>query len=58
MSNFRNWYVRNQDAITWFIIGVCFMSGLSSLAVGNYTGAAINFGIAFLNYILSNTRLQ
>ncbi len=58
MSNLSNWYVRNQDAITWFVIGLCFMGGLNSLASGNYAGAILNFGIAFLNYMLTKVRLQ
>jgi hypothetical protein len=26
MNSFKNWYVGNQDAITWFIIGVLTMT--------------------------------
>lgn len=53
MNKFRQWYMNNHVEITWFIIGLCFMSGLVNLAANNYTSAAINFGIAFLNYIFN-----
>ena len=58
MSAFRMWYIKHQDAITWFIIGLCVMSGLASLAAGNYVGAAINFAIAAVNYFLSNHKMK
>lgn len=58
MTAFREWYIKHQDAITWFIIGVCAMAGLSSLAVGDYTNALINFGIAALNYFLSGYKMK
>lgn len=53
MNKFRDWYIRNSVEITWFVIGLCVMSGLVSAAAGNYTSAAINFGIAYLNYMLN-----
>lgn len=53
MSKFRYWYLSHATEITWFVIGVCFMAGLDSLARGNYGNAAINFGIAYLNYIFN-----
>lgn len=53
MNKFRDWYIRNSVEITWFVIGLCFMAGLNSLARGDHTSAAINFGIAFVNYILN-----
>jgi len=58
MSAFREWYIKHQDAITWFVIGVCVMAGLSSLAVGNYTNALVNFFIAGLNYALNSHKLK
>ena len=57
MSNFRNWYVRNQDAITWFIIGWLSMSCLDSLIRGSYVWAAIQAAIAYANYKLNDIRL-
>jgi uncharacterized MnhB-related membrane protein len=58
MSAFRTWYITHQDAITWFIIGICVMAGLSSLVVGNYVNAVINFGIAALNYFLNKHKMK
>ena len=58
MSKIRQWFVRNQDAITWFIIGICVMAGLSSLAVGNYVSAAFNFAIAAVNYFLNKHKMK
>ena len=53
MSKIYEWYLSNSTEITWFIIGVCTFSGLDSLARENYSGAAINFGLAYLNYYLN-----
>jgi hypothetical protein len=57
MSNFKNWYVSNQDAITWFIIGWLGMAGLNSLANGDYGWAAIDAVLIYTNYKLRNIRL-
>ena len=58
MSAFRTWYITHQDAITWFIIGIRVMAGLSSLAVANYVGAAFNFAIAAVNYFLNKHKMK
>ena len=58
MSAFRTWYITHQDAITWFIIGMCFGQGINSLAERNYTSAAINFAIAGLNFFLSSYKMK
>jgi uncharacterized MnhB-related membrane protein len=58
MSAFRTWYITHQDAITWFIIGICVMAGLASLVAGNYFNAVINFGIAALNYFLNKHKMK
>jgi hypothetical protein len=58
MGQFRNWYVRNQDAITWFLIGWCISAGLSDLIAGNYVSAALNFAIAYINYKTTDWRMQ
>lgn len=57
MSGFRNWYVRNQDAITWFLIGWLCWSGIDQLARGNYGWAALDFGLAYFNYKMNAVRL-
>lgn len=53
MNKFRDWYLRNYNEITWFLIGFLVMAGLTDLGDGNYTGAVISFGIAYINYIFS-----
>ena len=58
MSAFRTWYITHQDAITWFIIGICVMAGLASLVAENYVNAVINFGIAALNYFLNSHKMK
>ena len=57
MNKFRQWYVGNQDAITWFIIGFLTMQGLNELAQGDYVWAGISFVIAFANYLVRPRRL-
>lgn len=49
----RNWYLRNQKNITWFLIGWMVTSGFRSLIMGDFISAAILFAVAYLNYIMS-----
>jgi len=58
MESFRNWYVCNQDAITWFLIGWLTFAGFDSLATGSYIWAAVSFILAYFNYKLTAVRLQ
>jgi hypothetical protein len=58
MEKFKNWYVRNQDAITWFLIGWFSMQGLHEFTKGDYVWAAVSFVLAYINYRLSHIRLQ
>jgi hypothetical protein len=53
MNKFRQWYLTNQTKITWFLIGVLVLAGLQDLGVGNYVGALVLFGIAYINYKLN-----
>lgn len=57
MEAFRNWYIKYQDQISWFLIGFLVNSGLTALAEEHYLSALLSFGIAYLNYILTRTRL-
>jgi hypothetical protein len=57
MNAFKQWYIRNQDAITWFLIGWLTMGGLDSLAQGNYIWAAVSFALAYVNYIFRQVKL-
>jgi hypothetical protein len=52
MNSFKNWYVRNQDAISWFIIGWLSFACLDALAEGRYVWAAFNAALVWLNYKL------
>lgn len=58
MNNFRNWYVRNQDAITWFIIGWLSLNCVNNLAKGEFIWAAVDLLIIWLNVKLINVRLS
>jgi hypothetical protein len=58
MNSLKNWYVDNQDAITWFIIGVLAITTLNSLARGDYGWAAISAFFIWTNYKLRKVRLQ
>ena len=53
LDNFRLWYLRNYTEITWFLIGFLVMAGCSDIGQGDYTGAIISFGIAYINYLFS-----
>jgi hypothetical protein len=54
----KNWWIRNHDAITWFIIGWLSFSGLDSLANGQYMWAAISAVLIYLNYKMIKVRIE
>jgi len=54
MNNIRAWYLKNQTEITWFLIGWLVLAGVQDLSYGNYVGAAISWGLAYINYKLNN----
>ena len=58
MSQFRNWYVRHQDAITWFVIGWLTLSMLDNIIQQNYIWAVVQAVLIWINYKLSKIRLQ
>lgn len=51
LENFRQWYLRNQLQITWFLIGWLVLGGIYDFGRGNYTGAILLWVIALVNYI-------
>ena len=57
MSSFRDWYIRHQDAITWFLIGFLTADGINNLAQGKVGMALISFGIALLNFFMAKERM-
>ena len=58
MTQFKNWYVRNQDAITWFIIGWLAFGMLDSIAKQEYIWAVVQAVLIWINYKLSKVRMQ
>lgn len=58
LNSLKNWYVGNQDAITWFIIGFLTMSMFNALAMNSYGWAAISAFFIWSNYKLRKVRLQ
>ena len=51
LDNFRAWFLRNQVQITWFLIGWLCLGGFYDFGHGDYVGALVLWGIAFINYI-------
>ena len=58
LSKFHDWYVENQDAITWFLIGLLFGQGVDAFARHDYVGAAWLLFFAVGNYMLRRVRLR
>lgn len=58
ITQFKNWYVRNQDAITWFIIGWLAFGMLDNVVKQEYIWAAVQAVLIWGNYKLSKVRLQ
>ena len=58
MNSIKRWYVNNQDAITWFLIGILSVNCLHNLSKGDYIWAAIDVAIVYVNYKLRNVRLS
>jgi hypothetical protein len=53
MNSIKEFYLKYQQQITWFLIGVLTLSGLQDLGVGNYLGALVSFGLVYINYKLN-----
>jgi hypothetical protein len=58
MSYIKNWYVSNQDAITWFVIGFLVQTLLINFANGDWFWAVVTAALIWLNYTLRKVRLQ
>jgi hypothetical protein len=52
LQKFRAWYLRNYEAITWFLIGWLVLGGLYDFGRGEYVTAIILWAIAVINYVL------
>ena len=58
MNAFRDWYIRNQDAITWFVIGLLTSAFVEHLVKGQYIWALVDAVLIYINYRFSKIRLQ
>ena len=58
MTKFREWYVRNQDAITWFVIGLLTLSTVDYVVKGNWLWATISAVLIAINYNFRNVRMK
>jgi hypothetical protein len=52
MNRIKQFFYRYQTEISWFLMGWLTLSGFHDLGNGNYVGAAISWGLAFINYKL------
>lgn len=57
MEKFKHWYITNQDAITWFIVGVMVDQCIYQLGRGDYSGAALSAVLAGINVYFNKVRL-
>jgi len=53
LDNFRLWYLRNQNEITWFLIGFLIASAISSFSRGEYADMLFSLLLACANYYLN-----
>ena len=53
MNAFRNWYLKNQNEITWFLIGFLIATTMHLFSKGEYEDAAFSLLMAFANYYLN-----
>jgi hypothetical protein len=51
MDRFRAWYLRNYEAITWFLIGWLVLAGIYDFSRGEYVGALVMWFVALINYV-------
>ena len=49
----RQWYLANQNEITWFLIGFLIAAAVHSFSVGEYDDAAFSLLMAFASYYLN-----
>jgi hypothetical protein len=51
LQQFRQWYLRNQTEITWFLIGWLALGGLYDFGREEYVSAIILWALAVINYV-------
>lgn len=49
MDKFRDWYLRNWESITWFLVGFMTLNAINHLARGQWEGAVLDMLIIFIN---------
>ena len=54
---FREWLIRNQDNITWFVIGSMTYAFVDNLGEGRYGWAFFNAMVIYANVKLRRVRL-
>lgn len=58
MTKFREWYVRHQDAITWFVIGMLSIATVDYAVKGDWLWAAITVTLIVINYKFRKFRMK
>ena len=53
LDNFRLWYFKNQNEITWFLIGFLIASAVSSFSKSEYADMSFSLLLAYANYYLN-----
>ena len=53
MNGIRQWYLKNQNEITWFLIGFLIAASVHSFSAGEYEDAAFSLLMAWANYYLN-----
>ena len=53
LDRFRLWYFKNQNEITWFLIGFLIAAALNSFSKGEYTDMTFSLVLAWANYYLN-----
>jgi hypothetical protein len=48
------WFIRNQDKISLFIAGWCTLAAIDCFGRGDWTWAAVNAFLSFINITLAN----
>jgi hypothetical protein len=57
MSNFRSWYIRNQEIISGFVAGILLMNGIDNLIAGHLFYGLFELAIAVVNLYMVNQRM-
>ena len=53
LNKFRDWYLTNQNEITWCLIGFLIAAALSSFSRGEYADMSFRLVLAYANYYLN-----